>query len=134
MSLNPMVIVSSGAPFNITLGRDLNGDTLFTERPAFATDLTKPGVIITRWGAFDPNPTIGEQIIPRNFGSGPGSLTTNLRISKTFGFGKETSTAASRQNRRDGQAGGAGGSGGRGGLGFPGMGGGGPGGGRGGAG
>ena len=104
ISLNPMVIVSSGAPFNITLGRDLNGDTLFTERPAFATDLAKPGVIITRWGAFDPNPTPGEQIIPRNFGTGPGSLTTRLGISKTFGFGKErTPTAPRQENRRGGK-------------------------------
>jgi hypothetical protein len=124
VSLNPFLIISSGSPFNITVGRDLNGDSLYNDRPAFAADLTKPGVVITRWGAFDPNPTVGEQIIPRNFGSGPGSLTTNLRVSKTFGFGKETSTAASR--RRDG----AGGAGGRGaGAGIPGMGGGGPGGG-----
>ena len=26
--LNPFVIVTSGAPFNITIGRDLNGDTM----------------------------------------------------------------------------------------------------------
>jgi len=128
ISLSPFVIISSGSPFNITVGRDLNGDTLFNDRPAFATDLTKPGVIVTRWGAFDPNPTVGEQIIPRNFGSGPGSLTTNLRISKTFGFGKETSSAADRQNRRGVQGGDAQATGGGrgGGMGFPGMGGGGP--------
>ncbi|MDQ2854698.1 MAG: hypothetical protein M3R68_00095, partial [Acidobacteriota bacterium] len=128
VTLSPFAIVSSGQPFNITVGRDLNGDTLFNDRPAFATDLTKPGVIVTRWGAFDPNPTVGEQIIPRNFGSGPGSLTTNLRISKTFGFGKETSTAANRQNRRGAQGGDTqpAGGGRGGGMGFPGMGGGGP--------
>src|SRR6185312_9843007 len=90
LSLSPMIIAASGAPFNITIGRDLNGDSLFTERPGFATDLTKPGVLITHWGAFDPNPTADEQIIPRNFGTGPGSLTTRLGISKTFGFGKES--------------------------------------------
>jgi hypothetical protein len=32
--LSPFVIINSGRPFNITLGRDINGDTLFTERPA----------------------------------------------------------------------------------------------------
>jgi hypothetical protein len=135
VSLNPFVIVSSGRPFNITIGRDLNGDTLFNDRPAFASDLTKPGVIITRWGALDPNPTLGEVIIPRNFGSGPGSLTTNLRISKTFGFGKENASTASgrQQNGRGGRGGtsgggtdkrGGGAAAGGGGLGFPGMGGG----------
>ena len=101
LSFSPMVIAASGAPFNITIGRDLNGDTLFTDRPAFATDLTKPGVLTTRWGVFDPNPTLGEQIIPRNFGTGPASLTTRLGISKTFGFGTEGAPAR-QSNRRGG--------------------------------
>jgi hypothetical protein len=99
ISLNPFLILSSGRPFNITIGRDLNGDILFTERPAFATDLTRPGVVVTKWGTFDPNPIPGEQIIPRNLGRGPGSMTFNLRVSKTFGFGGERSSAAAGQNR-----------------------------------
>jgi hypothetical protein len=125
VSLNPFVIVTSGRPFNITLGRtDLNGDTLFTERPRFATDLTKPSVIVTQWGTFDRDPNGTGAIIPRNFGRGPGSLTTNLRISKTFGFGKETSSAAARRQGQGGGGPGAGGMGGMGGVG--GMGGGAP--------
>jgi len=107
ISLNPFVIVSSGRPFNITLGRtDLNGDTVYTERPRFATDLSKPTVIITKWGAFDTALNGAGQIIPRNYGEGPGSLSTNLRISKTFGFGKENNASA-RNNRggRQGQQG-----------------------------
>jgi hypothetical protein len=115
VTLFPQVIVNSGSPFNITIGRDLNGDTLFTERPAFATDLTKPGVIVTRLGAFDPNPTAGEQIIPRNFGTGPASIASNLRVSKTFGFGGERRATA--QNRGPGNRGGDQGGAGRGGLG-----------------
>ena len=110
VSLNPFVIVTSGRPFNITLGRtDLNGDTLYTERPRFATDLTKPSVIVTPWGAFDRDPLATGLIIPRNLGRGPGSLTTNLRLSKTFGFGKETSSASARgqgQGGGDGKRGG----------------------------
>jgi len=96
ISLSPFVIVSSGRPFNITIGRDLNGDSLFTERPAFASDLTKPGVIVTRFGAFDPNPVAGAQIIPRNFGYGPGLLAANLRVSKTWSFGGEKESSAAR--------------------------------------
>ena len=96
ISLNPFVIVSSGAPFNITIGRDLNGDSLFTERPAFASDLTKPGVIVTRFGTFDPNPVVGAQIIPRNYGYGPASVTANLRVSKTWSFGPEKQSSAAR--------------------------------------
>ncbi|MBI4454841.1 MAG: carboxypeptidase regulatory-like domain-containing protein [Acidobacteria bacterium] len=87
ITLNPFIIASSGRPFNITIGRDTNGDTLFTERPAFTTDLDKPGVIVTPFGAFDPNPAPGQAVIPRNFGEGPGFFLVTLRISKTFGFG-----------------------------------------------
>lgn len=86
LHFNPLILYRSSAPFNITTGRDTNADTLFTERPAFATDLTKPGVILTRFGAFDPIPGPGEQIIPRNFGDGPGFFVVNLRVSKTFRF------------------------------------------------
>jgi hypothetical protein len=101
--LNPLIIYRSSAPFNITTGRDTNGDTLFTERPAFATDLTKPGVLITRFGAFDPTPGPGEQIIPRNFGVGPGFFSINLRVSKTFRFkDKAGGVRMATQNRASG--------------------------------
>jgi hypothetical protein len=85
--LSPIVIASSGRPFNITTGRDTNGDTLFTERPSFATDLQKPGVVVTRFGAFDTNPEPGATIIPRNFGQGPTFFLTILRVNKTFSLG-----------------------------------------------
>jgi hypothetical protein len=98
LSFNPLLVISSGTPFNITIGRDLNGDILFTDRPAFATDLSKPGVIVTKFGAFDTNPAAGALIIPRNYGQGPGSIISNLRVSKTFGFGGERQ--ATSQNRR----------------------------------
>ncbi|HEY2943685.1 MAG TPA: carboxypeptidase regulatory-like domain-containing protein [Vicinamibacteria bacterium] len=86
--LNPLVIYSSGAPFNITTGRDNNGDTLFTDRPAAATDPNKPGVVQTPWGLLDPDPGPGQAIIPRNLGRGPWFLVANLRVGKTIGFGK----------------------------------------------
>lgn len=91
LQLNPLIMASSGYPFNIITGRDTNGDTLFTERPAFATALNKPDIIITRLGAFDPNPTLGQPIIPRNFGTGPALFTVNLRLSKTIEFGRASS-------------------------------------------
>ena len=117
--LNPFLIATSGRPFNITTGRDSNGDTLFTERPALATDLAKPGVVATSFGIFDPNPSPGQQIIPRNFGEGPSFYTVNLRISRAFGFGPEV-VATGRGGRGGGAGGGergGGGGGGRGGRG-----------------
>lgn len=109
--LNPMITVNSGRPFNITTGRDTNGDTLFTERPAFADAQTATANLRrTPWGDFDINPKPGQTIIPRNYGTGQMFFAANLRISKTFGFGE----ARNAQGGSGGQArGGQGGRGGR---------------------
>ena len=87
LSLSPFITFRSGVPFNITTGLDNNGDALFTDRPSFATSLSEPGIIITRFGAFDPTPEPGDTIIPRNYGRGPSFFVTNLRIAKEFVFG-----------------------------------------------
>lgn len=92
--LSPLIIASTGRPFNITTGQDTNGDTLFTERPTFATDLHKPGVVVTSFGAFDTNPEPGQKIIPRNYGQGPTFFLTILRVSKTFTLGSAPTIAA----------------------------------------
>ena len=89
LSFSPLIYVRSGAPFNITTGRDTNGDTLFTERPAFATDLSRPSVLVSRFGAFDLDPISEQTIIPRNYGRGPGFFSVNLGVSRSFGFGPE---------------------------------------------
>jgi hypothetical protein len=88
ININMFLIANSGNPFNITTGRDTNGDTFFSERPAFATDLNEPGVVITPLGAFDPTPSPGQTIIPRNFGRGPGFVSVNMNVGKSFKFGK----------------------------------------------
>ena len=46
---------------------------------------------------LDPNPTPGEKILPRNYGRGPGSVTVNLRLTKTIEFGGERGIAATQQ-------------------------------------
>jgi Carboxypeptidase regulatory-like domain len=73
LRFSPFITLASGRPFNITTGKDTNGDGLFTDRPAFA-----PG------GGFDLAPPPGAAIIPRNYGSGPGLVAVNLRVGKTF--------------------------------------------------
>ena len=88
LTFNLFGVASSGQPFNITTGRDTNGDTYFSERPAFATDLNEPGVVVTPFGAFDPTPSPGQTIIPRNFGRGPGFSSVSLNIGKSFKFGR----------------------------------------------
>lgn len=85
--LSPFLVVRSGAPFNIITGQDSNGDSLFTDRPAFATNSAAPGVVATPYGALNPTPLAGQAIIPRNFGQGPGFVSLSLRFGRTFGFG-----------------------------------------------
>ena len=91
---NPFVVVQSGPPFDITVGRDLYGTTLFNGRPGIPTDLTKPGLIQTKYGLLDPNPTPNERTLSRNFGRGPGTMNVNLRVTKTIEFGAEGSGSA----------------------------------------
>jgi hypothetical protein len=85
---NPFLIVNSGPPFDITTGEDLYGTTLFNARPGLATDVNKPGLIPTKYGLLDPNPSPGDTILPRNYGRGPGIVMFNLRVSKIFAFGR----------------------------------------------
>ena len=87
ITLGMFGIANSGQPFNITTGVDTNGDTLFTERPAFATDLDEPGVVITPFGALDPTPAPGQKVIPRNIGRGPGFMSVSFSLGKAFKFG-----------------------------------------------
>jgi carboxypeptidase family protein len=84
---SPFIVLESGPPFDITVGKDIYGTTLFNARPGIATDAAKPGLIKTRYGLLDPNPTPGQTTVSRNFGRGPGSFTVNLRVAKTFEFG-----------------------------------------------
>jgi hypothetical protein len=100
LRFSPLIIAFSGGPFNITTGRDSNNDLVFTDRPSLATDLTRPGVIVTRFGAFDPNPLPEQTIIPRNFGNGPGFFTLLLSVSKTIKFGEVPTKPQTPQSGR----------------------------------
>ncbi|HST51583.1 MAG TPA: carboxypeptidase regulatory-like domain-containing protein [Pyrinomonadaceae bacterium] len=109
---SPFVTFQSGRPFNIIVGRDLNGDSLFTERPAFATDLSRPSVRVTPYGTFDLDPQPGQIIIPRNYGTGPAFFSVNMRLSKTIGFGEVAGAGGGGASGGGGRGGGGGGRGG----------------------
>jgi hypothetical protein len=89
LRLNPFLVTQSNAPFNITIGEDLNGDSQFNDRPAFATDLNRPSVYKTKWGNFDAAPQPGQTIIPINYGTGPSLVMLNLLLTRNFSFGPE---------------------------------------------
>lgn len=107
--LSPFIIANSGIPFNITTGRDYNGDSIFNDRPAFATDLARPSVVITKYGAFDTAPIAGQTTIPPYYGTGPARFSMNLRVSKAFAFGRETGKPRAEGGPGTGGPGGPGG-------------------------
>jgi len=116
--LSPFLIATSGLPYNVTIGQDLNGDSIYNDRPAFATDLSRSSVVVTRFGAFDTQPNIGisgQTLVPINSLTGPTQFVLNLRLSKTFGFGKENAAANGQPNGPGGGGGHRGGGGGGGG-------------------
>ena len=100
LRVSPLVIYSSPSPFNITTGRDNNGDLLFTDRPAYATDPHAPGVVETPWGLLDPNVRPGQTIVSRNLGRGGSFLLVNLRVRKSIGFGTRSPVAATEGGPR----------------------------------
>ncbi len=88
-SLSPFMVVTSGHPYNITVGKDLNGDSFTNnDRPAFATSLCAT-CVSTPLGYFNIDPLPGQAVVPINSLTGPGQFSMNMRLSKTFGFGKE---------------------------------------------
>ncbi len=86
-SLSPFVIINSGQPYNLTTGQDNNADSIFNDRPWFASGAGNASCIDR--GDFDTSGNGLEQV-PVNYCTGPANTTFNLRLSKTIGFGPET--------------------------------------------
>jgi hypothetical protein len=93
ISISPFLVTDSGAPFNITVGQDLNGDNQFNDRPSYATS-SSTDVMNTKYGNFDLNPSADEARIPYNFVNGPKQFSTNLRVSKSIGIGPKVERSA----------------------------------------
>ncbi len=87
--------IQTGAPFNITTGTDLNGDTIYNDRPAFATNPTANSVVYkTRFGNFDANPQPGEAIIPFDYGNSPSFYFLDAHLERAFPVGPRPAAAA----------------------------------------
>jgi len=95
MQLSPMLVAASGAPYDLTIGQDLNGDSFGTDRPAFATDLSRPSVVFTKFGAFDTDPMPGRTIVPHDYLMGAGMWNVNARLGRTFTLRRKSPAAAS---------------------------------------
>ncbi len=96
ISISPFLMMSSGAPYNITTGIDSNGDGVAAERPSLSTSVSAASCTGTGfkyeagYGCFNLNPAPGTAI-GRNYGRGPATEAIMLRIARTWSFGnKET--------------------------------------------
>jgi hypothetical protein len=116
--ISPFLSASSGAPFNIQLSQDNNGDSFFNDRPVFAASDSNPAnVDTTKYGNFDisATPPAEARIIPINYGNASVQFAMNMRVAKSFGVGPRVEEG---KGARVGSGGGPGG----GGRGMPGMG------------
>jgi uncharacterized membrane protein YgcG len=114
VTFSPMLVLASGPPFDITVGRDLYGDGLFNARPGISNNSSRPGVVATKYGLLDQNPIASEMLLARNYGRGPGQVMFNMRVGRTFGFGarREGVDLGSNPANTPGGGGGGGGQGG----------------------
>ena len=87
--LSPFMIATSGSPYNVTVGQDLNGDSIINDRPAFAANVTGACLSQTVRCHYNQSPTASDALVPINYLTGPAHFTFNLRLAKTFGFGPE---------------------------------------------
>lgn len=135
---NTFIFGRSGSPFNITMGRDFNGDgnpnndrpinpvtgqylgrnsnltKEYYEHPQFSMiQVSSKG---TPWEATAQNITLSQYM--KHFypdgvtAEGPGFFNANLSISKSIGFGKSNNVASSQGGGMGGPGGGRGGGGG----------------------
>jgi hypothetical protein len=83
VSVSSLLTASSGRPFNITTGRDDNGDLLFVDRPAAGVP-GDPSAVMTPFGTFDLSHAAGQPMIDRHTGDGPSQVVLNIGVSKRF--------------------------------------------------
>ena len=107
IQVSPFMVAQSGNPYNVTIGNDLNGDSLCNERPVFGTPNSfAPGTAgtntIAGCGSFAVPTSSTYTPIPINYCTGPALFTLNVRATKTFGFGPSTNPNAAQQRRGQG--------------------------------
>jgi hypothetical protein len=117
ISYNPFLFVQSGRPFNITTDNDLTGDDFFNDRPSLAASSSScSGNALyaqTSFGCLDTaTPQSGEALLAPNLGTGPASISFNLRVSRSWGIGPKVESPAGGGGQRGPGGGGFGGFGG----------------------
>ena len=98
ISVSPFITASSGAPYNITTGRDTNGDSITAERPSIVAlgtgQCTGSNYYYSAsFGCFNLTPAAGTSI-GRNYARGPGAFTVSMRLMRTWTIGGKGEAAA----------------------------------------
>ncbi len=104
--LSPFVIIQSGGPYDLTLGRDLFGTTNRNARPSFASGPGAGVICRADLGCFDTTPDPTGSFVPRNYLTESGLVSLNMRIGRTFGFGPARGAGAAGGGGFDGHRGG----------------------------
>jgi len=92
-SASPFFMVNSGAPYNITTGRDTNGDGYAAERPSLLAGVAQQAcgggglLYAPGFGCFNLNPAAGEAVIGRNTARGPWNVNLGMRLARSWSFG-----------------------------------------------
>jgi len=91
VSMSPFITASSGAPYNITTGRDTNGDSITAERPSLVTLSAAQCVgrdfyYSSQFGCFNLAPAAGTAI-SRNYARGPGAFNMSVRFNRSWTIG-----------------------------------------------
>jgi len=117
IQISPFMIGQTGNPYNVTVGNDLNHDTIFNDRPLLVPAGTTGSQTINGCGTFvSPaagTAPAGSPVVPINACTGPGLFTLNFRLTKTSGFGPMRNATPGQSGRgQNGQGGGPPGGGG----------------------
>ena len=94
-SVSPFFLAMSGSPYNITTGQDPLHTGYANARPALLSGVTAGScsgtdlVYKDGFGCFDLNPAADMTTIGRNYARGPGNISLNLRVSRSWSFGRK---------------------------------------------
>ena len=109
LRFSPLIVIQSGAPYDIITSQDVYGDTLLNARPGIPSNCGNPGVVQkpgfpSTYPCLDPNPSLSEAILPRNVGRGPGLFSVDVRVARTWGIGSLKNGARATRNANTGPA------------------------------
>ncbi len=93
LHLSAWLNATSGTPYNITTGRDNNGDGNFNDRPHLSSS-TDSQAVPTIFGFLNPNFINGN--FRRNTGTNPALATLDVNLSRVFAVGKKPKKGESR--------------------------------------